>query len=233
MKLRTTLTAISLVLSLGATAQAADRFGAQGTFAVGIDRVFGLTHTWTEADGAIAGQSLDVTRKYTNLTLGYNQTSSPYSNARVAFDLFLLPGFSIGGAAGYITSNSDVRARAGDVDREVFDFTTEAYLLAPRVGIALVGTGGFGIWPRGGITYINARDRDGANDGDVLALTLEAPLVLSPAPNVAFLIGPTFDWGVTGELRMSDTFRARSIPDDRVDATVREIGLQAGLVAYF
>ena len=76
-----------------------------------------------------------------------------------------------------------------------------------------------GIWPRAGLTHVRF---NGALfiDAHYTAITLEAPLVLSPAPRVAFTIGPTLDIGVEGNAAHSAPTRAT------------ELGLQAGLTVY-
>jgi hypothetical protein len=228
-RLATILVGATLVTATGA-ASAKDHFGSQGTVVLGVDRVFGLTHTWINSEETIGPVDFDVTERSTNISVAWNVTDSPYSNTRVAADFFLFKGLSIGGSFGLVSSSNEIEF-GGEARPDDVDFNVTSFLIAPRIGYAFMFTEGFGLWPRAGVTYVNVDDDDRGAGGNILALTAEAAFVFAPANHVAILLGPTLDWGVTGERRLGNLLDDAADAD--VDTTVREVGLQAGFAVYF
>jgi hypothetical protein len=113
-----------------------------------------------------------------------------------------------------------------------------AYLIAPRVGYAYLFTPMVGIWPRGGITFIGASGENGSGSVEtsqsMLAISLEAPLVITPVPHAGFTLAGTFDIGITGseETTVRDEATGTEISQE-TDVTGSDFGLQAGLFLYF
>jgi hypothetical protein len=129
-----------------------------------------------------------------------------YSAPRLGFDYLLGSSVSFGMAFGYQSLG------VGDADGN-------AWLFAPRLGYLARVSSGFGIWPRAGITHIIV-DSAGSSTDTATALTLEVPLEFFLAPRVALVLTPLVELGLAGS-------------DGDSDRTVTEIGLQAGLGAFF
>src|SRR5688572_23152274 len=129
-----------------------------------------------------------------------------YSAPRIGFDHIAASGLSIGLALGYQSFGDD-------------DDDADAWLLAPRLGYFARVSSGFGLWPRAGITHI-IYDYPGDGTDSATAVTLEVPLEFLLAPRVALVLTPLVELGIAGS-------------DGGNDRTVTEIGLQAGLGAFF
>jgi hypothetical protein len=166
-----------------------------------------------------------TTESRTNINLLHNgeaDRSTGYSTARIGFDYFPTDGLSLGAALGYFHVSASSTFEAGGVSSTTDGGSGDAFLFAPRIGYAFMFAASAGIWPRAGITYVTL-STDSNLSAHALALTLEAPLVLTPIPHVAFLIGPTLDLGLSGGTDNGGTTTSYKLTD---------IGLQAGLAIY-
>jgi len=134
---------------------------------------------------------------------------APYGVPRIGVDGFLGHGLSLGlaGLFAVVDQNSTTVTVLG---------------LNPRVGYAVHASDGLSLWPRLGLSYVNigASSNQPFTQGQsayALAATIELQVVVTPLPRVGFLVAPTFDVGLAGT--NSDK--------------VTQIGLQAGLMAWF
>jgi hypothetical protein len=218
-------------------AQAQETFGSEGQFAVSGERLFGVTwSTQSSEEGDVKS-----TQSYTNISLlanPYGPFVSAYSFPRVGADFFVIDGLSVGAALGLFTVSSSSKVEAGDQEQEEDGPSLSGFLLAPRIGYAAMFNETVGIWPRGGITYVNASSESSDGDSETtsssLALTIEAPLVIAPVPHVALTIGPTLDFGLSGSTERTTTDPTtgeESTDEEDVDST--DIGLQAGITVWF
>jgi hypothetical protein len=199
--------AAAALLSSSAWAQS-QSFGQQGQVAISAERLFGFVHTIQSANNA--------TNSFDSISLfasPLNGLATPYSTPRVAFDYFAAPGFSLGAALGFQHLGSSSHAGA----------TADVVVFAPRVGYAAVINESVGIWPRLGMTYESLSL--GSETLHAYALTLEAPIVITPMPHAALTIGPTLDLGLAGSETESDGARIGDIKETG-------IGVQAGLLIY-
>jgi hypothetical protein len=197
--------AAAALLSSSAWAQSAS-FGQQGQVAISAERLFGFVHTIQSAN--------NQTNTFDSISLfasPLNGLGTPYSTPRVAFDYFAATGFSLGAALGFQHLGSGNAGGSADV-----------VVFAPRLGYAAVINESVGIWPRIGMTYESLSL--GSDTVHAYALTLEAPLVITPMPHAALTIGPTLDLGLAG----SETEGAGG----SVDIKETGIGVQAGLLIY-
>jgi hypothetical protein len=89
-----------------------------------------------------------------------------------------------------------------------------------------------GIWPRGGITYLGSSSENDAGTFEtsvsLLALTIEAPLVLTPAPHAAILLGPTLDLGLSGTQEVTTGGASAE-----ADVKGTDWGVQGGVMIWF
>jgi hypothetical protein len=203
--------AFGVALSLASASGWAQPFGSQGTLAIAAERVFGLPYyEQTEVDDPRPPG--EVQDEWTTVGLAWGEDHTPYTRPRFAIDYFIIDGLSLGGSLAFVSVSYDRDPDGGDGDGH-------AFLFAPRVGYALPFGTVAGFWPRGGFTYVS--EGDGA-DRSELALSAEAMFWIAPAEGIAFLVGPTFDLGVTGEEDRD--------PDADLQRTV--IGIGVGLMGW-
>jgi hypothetical protein len=203
-----------VVLAAGrARAQDAE-FGDLGHVAISAERLFGYVHTseTTTVAGVDTSRSNDSFSLFSN---PFGGIATGYGWPRLAVDVFAARGLSVGAAAGFFHVSTNNTSLNG-------------FLLAPRIGYATNLGGRAFFWPRGGMTYAHASSSAGSgaltSTGSVFALTLEAPLAIVATPHVAFLVGPTFDLGLSGSTTTGGA---------KVDSKTTDFGVQAGLLAYF
>lgn len=188
-------------------------FGRAGSVAISVERLLGVASTTQEVE--VEGAP-DLEENVTRVHVLQNSGGPDYlgySTPRIAFDLFVSDGFSIGLAAGY-------SADSGGYDYRQFT-------VGGRVGYALMFGKVGGIWGRVGASY-----QDHAADLPapsaklaLLAATADVQLVLVPVKHVAVLVGPRLDLGIIGKLDAEGR--------DKVDATAREVGFSAGFGIFF
>ena len=81
-----------------------------------------------------------------------------------------------------------------------------------------------GFWPRIGITYQDQKTPVGHSG--ILAITVEANLVIVPVEHAAITVGPTVDAGLSGKLNPAGS-------EGKSDYKQDELGLQTGLSIFF
>lgn len=223
---------------VAAPAVQAQDFGKEGQIAISAERLFGIAHT-SQTDEIGDGEFNQSHTSISLLTTPFNSTTGTllpvgFSFPRIGGDYFVIDGLSLGGSLGVFTMS-------GEFENEVMGETVDGdtgsvngFLLAPRVGYAFMFNDTFGIWPRGGITFLHAGREADNNDeasSSVWALTIEAPLVIAPLPHVAFTVGPTLDLGVTGSTEVNPAEPDEPTVDN--DFNVWDLGLHAGMTVYF
>lgn len=225
---------IGVLASPRAEAQEPDQFARANQFALSVERAFGFVHTIDTAEPSADTTDTDTITNVNLLTNPMGGFFSGYTVVRIGFDFFVIDGLSIGAALGYFTASTSSETEFMGMTDESDGPTYSGFLVAPRIGYAYMFNPTVGIWPRGGITYahrsISDPDSDDESSTNRLAVTLELPLVISPVPHVGFLLGPTFDIGISGSNNNENT---APIPDTEVDAKTTDIGVQAGVVVYF
>jgi hypothetical protein len=194
-KVVTTLLGLAVASASGSALAAGGEFSSQGTVAFSADRLFGLYITHTDIDydppfPAPYGVSQEIDSTEIGLLWQGSQRLSPYSVPRVAVDGFVIDHLSLGGTVGFASTNMN-----GDIDGA----DQSGFIFGPRVGFATMFNKWAGIWPRGGFTYYTFNG-DNDLDYDQFALTAEVMFVLQPAEGFAFLVGPSFDFGLTGHI---------------------------------
>lgn len=191
---------------------------------LGVERVFGFVaaSSTTETD------NLTVRDSVSGISLGSAALSSSsiqpfYTIPRVGLDYLLDSGLSFGGAFGIGSMGAETERETGAVTVTTrADATT--FLFAPRVGYLIGLNEQFGIWPRGGFTYVTNSFEVGDDDASIAfgALTIEAPLVFTPTKAYGFVATPALDLGVAGSQEANgDEFDG--------DMSLTEFGLTLGL----
>jgi hypothetical protein len=210
--LRWTIATVILLFAGTARAQHPD-FGDTGHVAISAERLFGFVHTSITTSTAGGGSTSQSTDTLTLLTNPLGASTTGYSWPRIALDVFLSRGISLGGSLGYFNVSPTTGSISG-------------FLFAPRVGYAGHLSPRLAIWPRGGITFEQVSTSSGGvgsttTKQSVFALTLEAPLTILVAPRIHVLVGPTLDLGLTG---------SRSTGNTSFDRKVTDFGIQVGLL---
>jgi hypothetical protein len=189
------LSTLALAAAAGpARAQQHAAPGERASVVISAERLFGLT--FTSESGAP-----DVTSITFFGAGGAELAATPYSIPRLALDYFIDKSLSLGCGlqiAHYSPDGAD---------------STTVFGIEPRVGYYARLNQGLSIWPRGGFSYLHF---DNGGGSYLLALTLEAPFVVSPFPHVAFLGGPALDIGIGA-----------------TGGNVTQIGLNAGLAVWW
>ncbi|HLV67567.1 MAG TPA: hypothetical protein VKY73_17215 [Polyangiaceae bacterium] len=218
------------VPSIAVAQETRESFGSSGQLVVGAERLFGLVVASSTLEANNGGESTVTFTSFTLLANPTNGLISNYSFPRVGVDYLVTDGVSIGAAIGMFTLSGSFEAE-GQADQDLE--TTTAFLFAPRVGYAHMFNPTLGIWPRGGVSIVASTT---SGDGDEtssnqLAVTLEAPLVISPVSHVAFSVGPTIDIGVSGGNETETQVGGVKISVEN-DETGIDWGLMAGLLVY-
>jgi hypothetical protein len=196
-KLVLVLAGLSALVSVPAGA------AAPGRWSLGVERVFGFSRisTSSEANGRTETTNESAVSLFSDVG-----GRAGYSTARVALDYLSASGVSAGGALGY-------QRLHGDGPDSV-----KGWLLAPRIGFFAAVTPGFGLWPRGGVTYVSLAA--GADDRSATAITVELPLVFLVTGGLGIDVMPYADFGIAGGT-------------DSVDQKLTELGLSFGLSFFF
>lgn len=221
----TKVAGVLAVLGFAGTAGAAERFNESGSFALGAERLFGVSWDKQSADRNGVSASVSVTSVS---VLGKQLSSDPFAGPRIAFDYFVTDGISLGGSVGYssISTSNDVSSSTAGVSLSGLDNTLRGWIVSPRVGYGYAFNDNVGIWPRLGFTYVGLSGSSGSTDlkQHFFALSAEVPLVFTPAPHTMLTIAPTVDWGFSGSTGTSG---------NSVDMTAIALGLHAGLGVWF
>ncbi|HEY2408926.1 MAG TPA: hypothetical protein VGI10_23135 [Polyangiaceae bacterium] len=208
----------------------AQTFGHAGQLVVSAERLFGFVSNSVKMDDP--GQP-EQTSHATSFELLGNLATTTYGFARIGIDYFVIDGLTLGGSLAYVHASTSAESGGVSADGP----TTSGFLVMPRVGYAAMFNDTVGIWPRGGFTYLSATATSPNNLGsaDVTrsAITLEAPLIISPVPHTGFLIGPTLDLGVGGSDKATIVNVAGVSTTTSGDRKATDIGVQAGLFVYF
>jgi hypothetical protein len=239
---------IALASSSVADAQPAQRFGRAGQLVLSGERLFGVVSSTMSLEQM--GTEVDVTT--TSIDLGLRMGQTPWSTPRLALDGFVIDGLSLGTALGFSTTSYSAGAEVSGASADLDLGSGWTFVAAPRVGYAYMFSDAVGIWPRAGLSMffgsaglelgdLAGQDLDGdgvpdtaASAPDVsihgIALSLELPLVLTPAEHFAILIAPTLDFGVSGGMSSEDPDTDTEVDQD---FTITDLGLQLGLAGWF
>jgi hypothetical protein len=176
----------------------AGQLGRPGVIVLGVERFSGFDYAKDSNDS----------KGYTSFSLlggsGLELGVAPYSIPRFGLDGFVSQGVSLGLSAHFATISHD-------------SSSAKVFGLSPRVGYEVSLGDSFAFWPRAGISYLNITSEGQDSAAYLLAATLEALFVASPAPHFGITFGPTADIGMGGS----------------GNSKVSQYGVQAGFVGWF
>lgn len=206
------------------------RLGNAGDVVISAERIAGIARTQRHVSVPNA-PDLNEGVSRTNLLLNANGDALGYSAPRLALDYFVADAWSLGGSLGYSSDGHNKSSRYSQL-------TAHA-----RVGYAWMFANWIGIWPRAGLTFVQAK-RGGPNltgatqlsstallsaggaTVSLLAASADLALVLMPAKRTMITLGPTFDLSFLGKFNPDG-------PTGSLDMTAREVGLQMGVAITF
>jgi hypothetical protein len=208
---------VSVALLLGANGAFAQEFGAKGTPAISVDRLFGFSFNHENIENPAPVGDVDTDGTHFGFGWPGPEAPNPYDIPRAAFDYFVMDSFSIGGALGYASLSLETDPGPGQLDATAFVF-------APRAGYVWNLNDWASFWLRGGFTYHSYSIDDGPSE-HALALTVEPTFVLSPAQHWGIVAGPTADLSFSGEREQGNA---------DVDLTYTSWALvRAGMIGWF
>ncbi len=238
-KLTKNLTAATItaaLLGLTSNALAQERFGQSGSFAIGAERITGFAVSSTEWELDEPPVEADYEEDTQSFFLLSSDPTTPFAAPRVGFDFFVIDGLSIGGYLTYLGNDSESTTTVNGADDDE-EAESSVFMFGPRVGYAAMFNDTFGIWPRGGFTYVSWSFEDENNaevEASVFALSMEAMFVVAPVQHVAFIFGPTFDFTLSGEGEYDNpNVPPNGFNADIDDVKLQSFGIHAGLVAWF
>ncbi len=222
------VTTFSVLAAKGALAQ--ERFARAKTFAVSVDRAFGVVAMSGKQEFPTGTEKQSYTTiNFLSHTSGAVASTMYYGVPRLAGDYFIIDGLSVGAALGVMSYSAS--AKSGNTAERDLP-SGSAFLFAPRAGYCFMFTEMLGLWPRGGFTYVgggtDSPDDTSSNGLHLWAFTAEVPFVISPVPHWGFHIGPTMDLGFAGGVSQK-----RNNTTVSYDASATEFGLHAGMFGYF
>ena len=252
----------------GASAQAVGAaFGQKGQVAISAERLLGVYVLDAEAEhdgtstGFGPGGPIPVARKTENNSttfalLGSGASVGPAAIPRLAVDFFVIDQLSIGGSLLYwsdsteseTTGTNTVGGTPDPIDRDRTETDTHVVGFSPRVGYAYMFSPTFGIWPRGGFSYVNQKTESKNENIDagngtvdttdtevktsVFSLTLEGLLIISPFEHLAFGVGPFFEWGFAGDIE-TEISSPPALLQTEGDLNTTTFGITSSLIAWF
>jgi hypothetical protein len=170
--------------------------------------------------------------------------AGPASTPRLAADVFVIHGLSLGGSIMYLNdSGSDKTENPPNPTTHDDLPTTSTFIFSPRIGYGLQLGQNFAIWPRAGVTYANYRITSRNTDPgpppvthetkssiDFTDVTVEFMLGILPVDHFVILVGPYIDIPLGGGQRVWDD-GVRQAPEP--DVSYLSFGLSVGLGGFF
>jgi len=213
-------------VAYSAHAVAADSFGAQGSVAISVEDVTGYyarsLKYWDQNN-----RTVELSRSNFSLALATG-------GVRLGMHYFLYRNLSVGGSLGFETGSGS-NTYQDNPGTWTTDVPSEnRFVLAPRIGYALMFTNDVGLWFRGGIGYERAKRRGGeAGNGytrDSLAMaSADILFVWSPITHLGLFVGPTGESSFVGRHFEHNPQNG----DWSNDARLWRLGLTSGLLCYF
>jgi hypothetical protein len=155
-------------------------FGDGGQLVLSAEDMFGFNYNHSS--------NTNLRPNYTTFSLFTNPFGvgvTTYQWPRLAFDAFVTKGFSAGGAISFSRTTGSANGAST---------STNAFEVAPRIGYSMLLAPLFGIWARGGVTYVYS---DANNN--FLAVTVDALGAIIASPHLAITFGPSVDVGISGK----------------------------------
>jgi hypothetical protein len=237
------------VLLAAPVAHAQKKFGEQGQFIIGADRLmtfFSFSH-WTQDEPPPPGANkLTTSGDQSSISILYGSSADQhdffYTVPRVGFDYVIVPNVTIGGefiAFFTLGSSSSTEAQLNTgfaTHNPNASLSTTIFGIAPRGGYILQMSELFSFWLRGGFSYntgtvkiVQNGQTVGSETTNQWALDLDPQLVLTPFSHVGFTAGATAD------IPFGGSHETQIMPGTSISAfsSVFHLGVTLGMLAYF
>ncbi len=239
------------VLLAAPVAHAQKKFGDQGQFIVGADRVmtfFSYSH-WSRDLPPIPGANkVTESGDQSSISLLYGSSADSndffYTVPRLGFDYVIVPNVTIGGEViAFFTlgssSSTETQLNTGFAAHNPNPSpSTTIFGIAPRGGYILQMSELFSFWLRGGLSYNTGTFksvRNGVTTDSLTinqwALDLDPQLVMTPFAHVGFTAG------VTADLPFGGSHPTQIDPQSGASvsgfSSVFHLGVPLGMLAYF
>ncbi len=231
------MTPTRFVIAVGAllwtgVAHADGGVGERGTFAIGIDRLFGLAASTV----TVHNNGNESSATTTELGLLMARPASLYMWPRLALDYAVIDGLTVGGAVAVVVGDSSTEQN--NVGRD--GPTRTGFLFAPRAGFAKGLTGSLGLWLRGGITWFRVEGDGFFRQGSVsasghttgLSLNLEPGLSIMATGNLGLTVTLIADIPLMGE-QVAEINAGNSRLTSSTDERLRNLGVVVGALGRF
>lgn len=171
---------------------------------IGIERLFGA-YAWN-ASVAVGGAETKANGAMVNGLLSNTATNAPgglinpFAAPRLGADWISPLGITAGLGVGFLAASGESVDKTPEAETKAPFPSGTAFLVAPRAGWFGVLNRWLTLWPRAGVTYVRINDSldTGTTRFQLLALSLEPAVALTPIAHVAILVGPSLDIPLTG-----------------------------------
>jgi hypothetical protein len=237
------------VLLAAPVAHAQKKFGEQGEFIVGADRLmtfFSYSH-WSHDLLPIPGANkVTESGDQSSISLLYGSSADSndffYTVPRVGFDYVIVPNVTIGGEViAFFTlgssSSTETQLNNGSATHDPgISASTTIFGIAPRGGYILQMSELFSFWLRGGFSYntgtvklVRNGQTVGSETTNQWALDLDPQLVVTPFAHVGFTAGAVADipFGGSHETQVANGTSISAF------SSVFHLGVTLGMLAYF
>ena len=231
-----------------ASVAGAQEFAQGGQVVVAAERLTGVFSDHITVEAGSEESKIDATRV---AVLGMPTAWSaqaliagPASVPRLAADVFVIKGLSLGGSIMYLNDSGSSRESDPPDPTVRRDLpTTNTFIFSPRIGYGLQVGQNFAIWPRAGITYANYRlSQERTDPGppptttedkisiDMTDVSIEFMLAILPVDHFTVLVGPYIDIPLGGGEKITSNGVRQALEPD---VSYLSFGLSVGLGGFF
>jgi hypothetical protein len=247
---------VKRVISLGlvgavmaaASGVRAQEFAKGGQVVIAAERLTGVYYQELSEESPAGKQTFRSTKvAVLGMPSGFSLqslVSGPAPTPRLAADVFVIQGLSLGGSIMYLNDSGSLKDQTPGQPTTTDDLpTTSTFIFSPRVGYALQVGKNFAIWPRAGITYTNFRITTKNTDPgpppvttetkastDFTEASIEFMLGILPVDHFIILVGPYLDIPLGGGQKRTVNGATDAI---RPDISYLSVGGTIGLGGFF
>lgn len=205
----------------GTAPQKIENIGRDGQFIFSLERLTGVFFERQSVTYDDETDAREYEHTFTGTTigvLGMNGTGAS-TIPRFALDYVLFHGITVGGSLMFVSRSLELDDDGGQAPATppIAGPEGNTFLAGARAGFAYPFDETFGVWPRGGLSYVTTRTDVNAIDpssgesagkfqyrAHTAAVNLELLAVISPVKHVIIMLGPYFDLGLGGSFSAYD-----------------------------
>jgi hypothetical protein len=217
-----------LLVATLAPAAASAQLEHKGAVSLSAERLFGLSHSTVSSKAG--GQEASVSR--TDFGLFIPSSSTFATLPRLAIDVAITDGLTLGGALGVIIVDSSVE-NSSPLANTTSSVSGTGFLVSPRIGWAMALGRVTRLWLRGGISYFRVSNKSDNIDltEDGFSADLEPALVAMVGEHLGLAVTGLADLPLTGDLTVKTTVGGSNSAS--VDFKTLTLGVVLGLTFTF